>query len=233
MDEALFHSQFQGHFQSQAEDLSFQDEEVLSETSVTPTEVTLADSSVALETLIRQNQDLTAQLTVALRRLHSNEQAAKKISLAMRQSQTEVVKLQDLNLVLREKEKLANTRAQQLDAELAKVKSRFPDLEKMEDKILRMERYQERVRTHVKPYIQQLKNYAEALAGQIQELQAELHKKEADIFALERRHMQDKDLWTLEIHRLQSLHLKNQSPSGTVETPTCVSMVLTEDIKET
>lgn len=145
--------------------------------------------STSLETIISQNDDLMARLKVTLRRLTVLENENEELKQEHQQTTRSYQALSDQILIWKEKEKQWKGRCQSLEQELTLLKQRFPELEKMEEKLHRFERYQEKVKTQIKPYIQQLKNYAESLHEQIKELNTEVESKDFKIQDLSRQNI--------------------------------------------
>jgi chromosome segregation ATPase len=141
--------------------------------------------SGTVETLINQNEDLMARLTVTLRRMQALEDENRKLSQDTEELKRSYSSLSDQMLIWREKEKIWKSRNDQTEAELKVFQNRFPDYQKMENQIDRLKRYQERVKSTIKPYLQQLKDYAQSLHGQIQSLNGDLAHREAKILSLQ------------------------------------------------
>jgi chromosome segregation ATPase len=135
----------------------------------------------AVETLLAQNEDLMARLKVALRRLSLTEEDFRNLNENHDSLKTTHAALSDQMLVWKEKERLWKEKHERLDRELQVLKNRFPDFQSMEDKIERLTRYREKMRAVMKPYLKQLKDYAQSLHEQILALNAELEKREAQI----------------------------------------------------
>jgi len=57
----------------------------------------------------------------------------------------------------------------------------------MEEAIARFKRYQDRVKSHIKPYIQQLKGFTQSLHDEIVKLHQESAKKDHEIEAMQRK----------------------------------------------
>ena len=144
-------------------------------------------SSTTVETLLSQNEDLMARLKVTLRRLNTLETENETLKKMKGDLVTQNVSLSDQLLVWKEKESFWHNKIQKLDDEMRAVRARFPDFEDMERQIDRYKKYHDKIRTQVKPYIQQLKNFAQNLAVEIRKLNSEIELKEARRLDLERR----------------------------------------------
>jgi chromosome segregation ATPase len=152
--------------------------------------------SGTVETLISQNEDLMARLKVTLRRMTSLEDENKNLHDTLADLKRSYASLSDQMLVWREKEKVWQERHARAENQLKVFHDRLPDYEKMEAQIDRLRRYQERVKSTIKPYLHQLKGYAQSLHMQIQDLNQELHTKDAEISNLQ--------------HQIRSLKEENQ-----------------------
>lgn len=135
----------------------------------------------AVETLLAQNEDLMARLKVSLRRLSLTDEDLRSLTEKFENLKTTHASLSDQMLVWREKERLWKEKHERLEKELQVFKNRFPEFQSMEEKIERLTRYREKVRAIMKPYLQQLKDYAQSLHEQIIGLNGELEKRESQI----------------------------------------------------
>lgn len=136
--------------------------------------------SSGLESLISQNEDLAARLRVAIRSIASLENQNKDLAESYDQLRIRLAATQDQLLIWREKESIWQERIQKSEDQTSELKKRFPELLSMEEKLDRYRRYHERVKTQVKPYIHELKQYSEGLLVQIQELNQKLDQSQSD-----------------------------------------------------
>ena len=137
--------------------------------------------SNTVETLIAQNEDMMARLKVTLRRLTAMEDENRTLSKELEETRQAYSSTSDQMLIWKEKERLWKERNENLEQEIKSFKDRFPDYMKMEVQIERFKKYQEKVKTTIKPYLQQLKDYAHTLHLQIQSLNKDLDAKDAQI----------------------------------------------------
>lgn len=137
--------------------------------------------SSTVETLISQNEDLMARLKVTLRRMTQLEDQNKAFSSELENVKQSYTSVSDQMLIWKEKERLWKERNEKLETEIQGFKARFPDYMRMEVQIERLQRYQEKVKTTIKPYVQQLKDYGQSLHVQIQGLNRQLELKETEI----------------------------------------------------
>lgn len=144
-------------------------------------------TSSTVETLIAQNQDLASRQNVTLRRLATIEGEYEKLRCLFHQVETENSSLTDQLLVWKEKETYWSNKIQTHQQELAQVRARFPEFESMEEKLERYKKYHEKIRTQVKPYIQQLKLYAQNLTVEIRNLNNEVEIKTNQIYRVEEK----------------------------------------------
>ncbi len=142
-------------------------------------------NSSTVDSLINQNEDLMARLSVTMRRMQAIEDENKSLIQNLGEQKRSNSVLSDQLLIRKEKEKVWKRRTDQAGAELQVFQERFPDYQKMESQIDRLKRYQERVKSTIKPYLQQLKDYAQSLHGEIQALNSDLAAKESRMFSLE------------------------------------------------
>lgn len=137
--------------------------------------------SNTVETLISQNEDLMARLKITLRRMTMLEDENKALQKELSDLKLAHASTSDQMLVWKEKEKIWKERNAKAEQQLQEIRDRFPDFLKMEAKIEKLTRYQERVKSTIKPYLQQLKDYASSLHLQIQGLNAELEMRDAQL----------------------------------------------------
>lgn len=142
--------------------------------------------SNTLTSLFSQNEDLTARLKLAIQKLAQLEEQNKNLNFELGELKQTHSAVMDQMLIWREKERLWQNRNSNLDAELQVFKQRFPDFQSMEERIARYKKYQEKVKTQIKPYIQQLKGYAVSLHEQIVALNSEIDRKEGQLYDLKK-----------------------------------------------
>lgn len=134
--------------------------------------------SATVEALIGQNDDLVARLKVNLRRLTLLENENDRLRQVHRAFEAKNNALSDEKRIFSEKESLWRAKEQKLEALVHDFKTRLPDYENLAEKLDRYKKYHERIKTQVKPFIQQLKAYADSLVGEIQKLNAELAERD-------------------------------------------------------
>lgn len=143
--------------------------------------------SATVEALLAQNDDLMARLKVNLRRLTLLENDNERLRKAMLALEGQNHALADQRDIWEEKQNNWKEKERQLEDIVAEFQTRLPNYENMVEKVEQFKAYQERVRTQVKPFIHQLKSYAENLAAEVQKLNVELAEREADIKNLRER----------------------------------------------
>ena len=131
----------------------------------------------SLENLISQNEDLSARLRVTLRRLSLLEIENKKLSEEMIQLKVVNQSLTDKYLVYQEKDQLWKDRLDQLELERNKHLDQHQNwqrqLRSYQQELEKFEKYQEKIKSKVKPYIESLK-----------EENAHLHARNSELTAL-------------------------------------------------
>lgn len=154
--------------------------------------------SITIEAVLNQNEDLMARLRVTLRRLNEVEKELSRVQIENR-SLAEVNKaIANRTSVYQERElswqQERRAYEQGWEVERQKLTSRVADLAEeckqipgLQERLERFKRYQERIKTHVKPYVQQLKNYAEQLNSEAQDLVLLLSEREHQIQELTRQ----------------------------------------------
>lgn len=137
--------------------------------------------SATVEALIGQNDDLVARLKVNLRRLTLLENENDRLRQAHRAFEAKNNALSDEKRIFEEKESIWRQKEQKLESIVHDFRTRLPDYEGLAEKLDRYKKYHERIKTQVKPFIQQLKSYADSLMTEIQKLNAELAERELTI----------------------------------------------------
>ena len=152
--------------------------------------------NTSFQTLMAQNEDLVAQLRVTLNRLSSiellNQQLQENFDAARSQSSAVFDQLliwKEKSKIWKEKE-LALERTHQNDLknftiEIDILKQKVMQLEHCQEDLARYQKYHEKVKTSVKPYIQKLKSYAKSLFEQTQSLNSQVIEKDLKINVLE------------------------------------------------
>lgn len=150
----------------------------------------LATSTV--ENLISQNEDLMARLKVSLRRLSTLEMENKRVVEEAAQAQQRVRLADDQVQVFREKDSAWKAKAmefqRQRDAVEQQLQASREEIQKLQTHLnevladrFRLKRYQEKIRTQVKPHMVQLKDYAQGLELRLKESESSQSRKDAQI----------------------------------------------------
>jgi len=141
--------------------------------------------SSTVENLISQNEDLMARLKVALRRLSLLENENHRVAVESHNARQAQSSITDQILVWKEKDIVWRNKVDTLEREkeihTEKLKALSGKVAKMTSELERHHKYQERIRVQVKPYISQLKEYSKTQELKVQEQEAELARKEAQL----------------------------------------------------
>lgn len=137
--------------------------------------------SATVEALIGQNDDLVARLKVNLRRLTLLENENDRLRQIHRALEAKNNALTDEKRIFAEKENLWRAKEQKLESVVHDFRTRLPEYEQLAEKLDRYKKYHERIKTQVKPFIQQLKAFADSLTVEIQKLNAELADRELTV----------------------------------------------------
>lgn len=135
--------------------------------------------SATVQSLLEQNEDLSARLNVALKKQLFLENQNDSLAKANNKFNTQFAAFSDQVLVWREKERMWKSKYEELEARFLELQARVPEATELEEAVERYKRYHEKVKTQIKPFIQGLKSYAESLGEDVRRLNAELEKKEA------------------------------------------------------
>lgn len=139
--------------------------------------------SSTVENLISQNEDLMARLKVTLRRLSLLETENQRFSEEANKARLSQSSVTDQILVWREKDNIWRQKVDQLEREKEvqgeKVRALSEKVRNMTTELARHAKYHERIKTQVKPYISQLKEYSRTQDLRLQELEGDYAHKEA------------------------------------------------------
>ncbi|MBO9667117.1 MAG: hypothetical protein J7501_09920 [Bdellovibrio sp.] len=139
--------------------------------------------SSTVENLISQNEDLMARLKVALRRLSLLETENQRMSEEANKIRLAQSSITDQILVWREKDNLWKHKVDQMERErevqLEKVRALEEKARNMTGELARHQKYHDRIKTQVKPYITQLKEFSATQELRVTELEADVNRKEA------------------------------------------------------
>lgn len=139
--------------------------------------------SSTVENLISQNEDLMARLKVTLRRLSLLETENQRFSEEANKARLSQSSVTDQILVWKEKDNIWRQKVDQLEREKEvqgeKVRALTEKVRNMTTELARHAKYHERIKTQVKPYISQLKEYSRTQDLRLQELEGDYARKEA------------------------------------------------------
>lgn len=141
--------------------------------------------SSTIENLISQNEDLMARLKVSIRRLALLESENQKLSEEAQRARLSQSAVADQILILKEKDGIWKQKLDQTEQEKEVHSERAnafqQRLQKLTAEVERHQKYHERIRTQVKPYIHQLKEYSRNLEAKTETQSKECSKLEAQI----------------------------------------------------
>lgn len=139
-------------------------------------------NSLSLETLLSIQDQNNEKLKVTLRRLSIYENEITELKKKIDEAAHEKAILNDQIFVLREKDKASKVSINELTEvnEVLEVKnSMFEEQTHVQsNEIQRLQRYQEKIKTQVKPYFTQLKDYSKSLEAQHKKVVDQVAQKE-------------------------------------------------------
>ncbi len=139
----------------------------------------------SIDTLIEQNEETNTKLKVSLRKQARLEQEVIAVKTEIQNLIEYNKSLKDESYVLKENE--AHWKMQISNAENTilinseKVHVLESQNQKYKSEVLRYQKYHEKIKNQVKPYLQQLKEYSTSLEGKIESLDQRLMNKEAQL----------------------------------------------------
>lgn len=141
--------------------------------------------SSTIENLISQNEELMSRLKVTLRRLDNLETENQKLAEVARKEQLRSATLNEQFMVMREKDRMWKKKVDELEQIKENLQEKYLTLQNLykqsQTQVERHQKYHDRIRNHVKPFVQELKRYSKALEKRLQEGQGQLDQKEAQI----------------------------------------------------
>lgn len=141
--------------------------------------------SATVENLISQNQDLMNRLSISLRRLSSLENDNQRIVEESRKTQLQFQNYRETIQVLTKSDIEWKQKIEILETEkeVAQEKAQLfsEKLKAAQTQILKFEKYQEKVKSQFKPYIQELKLIISKLETENKELQERTHQAAAQV----------------------------------------------------
>lgn len=185
--------------------------------SMIPEEHTLHAS---VETALAQNEDLMARLKVTLRRLTNTENENIELKKSLATMSRRLNSVDDDRQVWKERENQLVEQLRAFEVRVLSQKSMAKEMMDLKERLSRFKKYQEKIRVQVKPFVQNLKNYADSLVREVQELHSELTRKESDVAELEEKNFnleselrEIHEQHALQIQRLTSENEKERSQS--------------------
>ncbi|MFP5519626.1 MAG: hypothetical protein ACLGGX_06960 [Bdellovibrionia bacterium] len=163
--------------------------------------------SSTVENLISQNQDLMNRLSVALRRLSGLENENQKISEENRKTQLQFQGLREQIQVFSEIESKWKMKVEILETEKAlateKLSAYARRIESLNSATQRHQKYQEKIKTQVKPYIAQLKEFSNSLQTQNMQLENQVCHQQAIISDIRKQ--------IIEVTKNSQLQIENEN----------------------
>lgn len=141
----------------------------------------------SVEAAISQNEDLMARLKVNLRRLTQTENENLELKKNLSNLNRRLNAIEDEKAVWKEHENNLCNQIKAFEIRTLAQRSLQKDLLATQEKLARYKKYQEKIRTQVKPFVQNLKNYSDSLVREVQELHAELTQREGQVAELEEK----------------------------------------------
>jgi chromosome segregation ATPase len=150
--------------------------------------------SSTVENLISQNEDLMARLKVSLRRLSLLENENQRFSEESHKARMSQSSTTDQLLIWKEKDNLWKAKVDQLEKEKAiqaeKVRAFQEKSQTLSGEMSRHLKYQEKIKTQVRPYVAQLKEYSRTQDIKLSETENLLANREAQLRDLRHQMME-------------------------------------------
>lgn len=171
--------------------------------------------SSSVESLISQNEDLATRLKVALRRLALLENENQKLGEEAQRARLSQTAVADQVLIYKEKDNMWKQKLQQAEkqkeVQTEKALALQSKVEKLSAECVRFHKYHDRIKTQVKPYIHQLKEYSRDLENKNQLISQERSRQDAQLSDLRFQIMEVTKMsrQQIEIHEKKSQELVN------------------------
>jgi chromosome segregation ATPase len=157
-----------------------------------------SSQKTSFQALLSQNEDLTARLRVTLQNFAEKDQLNENLQQRNHDLESRFSALNDQILIWKEKEKIwRNKEANwenssreekiRLEIETSLLRQKASQAEELELQVARFQKYQDKIKTSVKPYISQLKGYAKSLLEQTKSMNQTLIENEGTIEQLKRQ----------------------------------------------
>lgn len=140
--------------------------------------------SATVQALMAQNEDLMARLKVTLQRLTKEEDQVQALSKELNSLKQNHSTTSDLMLIWKEKERVWKERNEKLEKTCATFQEKLTKNLNSESRLKKYEKFHEKLKSQVKPYIRQLKEYAQSLQNEITSLNQELRNKDGKVAIL-------------------------------------------------
>ncbi len=157
--------------------------------------------SAAIESLLAQNEDLMARLKVNLRRLTQSENEMDELRKENRRLTDKTAAMSDQTSVFSEKEAHWAAKMKSYESQIGILQGKAALVITLQEKVDRYKKYQERIKTQVKPFVQQLKGYADNLNSEVQKLYGEAGEREHEIEQLKAAKARLQDQLQETLHR--------------------------------
>ena len=139
--------------------------------------------STTVENLISQNEDLMARLKVTLRRLSALENENQRVIEEANKIKLSQSSVSDQIMVYKEKDSMWKSKVDHAEREKEihqeKAIALSQRVQSLTAELARHEKYHDRIRTQVKPYLTQLKEYSKTLEIKVDQLEKAGQKNEA------------------------------------------------------
>jgi chromosome segregation ATPase len=166
--------------------------------------------SSTIENLISQNEELMSRLKVTLRRLAHIENENQRLVAETQKEQMKAATASEQLMIFREKDQIWKIKITELEKAKDIIQEKLITLQNMytisQAQVERHQKYHDRIKNHVKPFVQELKKYSKSLENKIQGMQGEIDKREAQISDL--RHQ------IIEISKNSSIQIENLERSN-------------------
>ncbi|MEN0059326.1 MAG: hypothetical protein AAGB31_10875 [Bdellovibrio sp.] len=141
--------------------------------------------SSTVENLISQNEDLMARLKVSLRRLSILETENQKLTEESQKARVSQASVTDQILIWKEKDSVWKQKVDTLEKEKEiqgeKLRALQEKTQIMAAELTRHVKYHDKIKTQVKPYISQLKEYSRTQDLRLKEVESQFSNKEAQL----------------------------------------------------
>jgi chromosome segregation ATPase len=174
----------------------------------TAKESQISELSLRLKEATRLNSELSDQIVILQEKEHtlfSKESEYTKTSQDNQELVRSFSALSDQLLIWKEKEKTWIEKNQQIETRYKSIEDQIPNVQKLQQQVERYKKFQDKVKNQVKPYIKNLKSFAQNLMQELESTKTTVQDKSEKVSLLEQENQKLKT----KIQQMETDHATN------------------------